>query len=318
MSFCLRNIAKTRKDEGGLWLEDVSQNHKGNVMLNELTLFGRESSLFEGDVQALENQLSELISSSSFLIVGGAGTIGQATVKELVKRDARTIHVVDLSENNLVELVRDVRSMHVRFCGEFKTFSLDSLSREFEAFVAHHNDYDFILNFAALKHVRSERDPFTLSRLVDVNIFNSVNLARQAKKIGAKKYFCVSTDKAANPVNIMGASKRIMELFLYKDSEFQDISTARFANVAFSDGSLLYGFNERLRKRQPIAAPSDIKRFFMTRQEAGQMCMLSCLLGENRDTFFPKLQDGFDDITFPEIVKQLLLNIGYEPFECES
>jgi FlaA1/EpsC-like NDP-sugar epimerase len=178
--------------------------------------------------------------------------------------------------------------------------------------------YDYVFNLSALKHVRSEKDPFTLMRMIMVNIFNTVKTLRMAKKMGAKKYFCVSTDKAANPVNMMGASKRIMEMFLMRESLTQDISMARFANVAFSDGSLLHGFNQRFSKRQPFSAPNDVRRYFVTPQESGELCLLSGLLGNNRDIFFPKLSEKLHLITFSEIAVHFLRDHGYEPYECES
>jgi FlaA1/EpsC-like NDP-sugar epimerase len=166
--------------------------------------------------------------------------------------------------------------------------------------------------------VRSEKDPYTLMRMIDVNIFNTDNSMRQSKARGASKYFCVSTDKAANPVNMMGASKRIMEMFLMRRSLELPVSTARFANVAFSDGSLLYGFNRRLEKEQPLAAPSDVRRYFVTPKESGELCLMSCLLGHNRDLFFPKLDAGANLITFSQIAERYLRRMGYEPVECAS
>jgi FlaA1/EpsC-like NDP-sugar epimerase len=174
------------------------------------------------------------------------------------------------------------------------------------------------LNLSALKHVRSEKDPFTLMRMIDVNVFNTDKTIQQSIDCGAKKYFCVSTDKAANPVNMMGASKRIMEMFLMRKSEEIAISTARFANVAFSDGSLLHGFNQRIQKQQPIVAPSDIKRYFVTPQESGELCLMSCIFGENRDIFFPKLSEALHLITFADIAVKYLHDRGYEPFLCKT
>jgi FlaA1/EpsC-like NDP-sugar epimerase len=175
-----------------------------------------------------------------------------------------------------------------------------------------------VLNLSALKHVRSEKDPFTLMRMIDVNILNTDKTMRQAKEKEAKKYFCVSTDKAANPVNMMGASKRIMEMFLMRRSLELPVSTARFANVAFSDGSLLYGFNRRLEKAQPLAAPNDVRRYFVTPEESGELCLMSCLLGENRDIFFPKLDYNLNLITFSEIAEKYLASRGYEPVRCAT
>jgi FlaA1/EpsC-like NDP-sugar epimerase len=251
-------------------------------------------------------------------VIGGAGSIGQAVTKEIFKRNPRKLHVVDISENNMVELVRDIRSSFGYIDGEFATFALDIGSVEYDAFIKYDGKYDYVLNLSALKHVRSEKDPFTLMRMIDVNIFNTEKTVIQSIKNGAKKYFCVSTDKAANPVNMMGASKRIMEMFLMRRSLEMPISTARFANVAFSDGSLLHGFNQRIQKMQPIVAPKDIKRYFVTPQESGELCLMSCIFGENRDIFFPKLSESLHLITFAEIAVKYLENLGYEPYMCTT
>ncbi|RJR55014.1 MAG: NAD-dependent epimerase/dehydratase family protein, partial [Desulfobacteraceae bacterium] len=223
-------------------------------MYSILKLIGRDNKLFEGDVARHEADLRQMISHGRFLVVGGAGSIGQAVVREIFKRNPAALHVIDISENNLVELVRDIRSSLGYIEGDFQALPLDSCSVEYDAFITAQKPYDFILNLSALKHVRSEKDPFTLMRLIDVNIFNTDRLADQAVRSGSNKYFCVSTDKASNPVNMMGASKRIMEFFLMRRSLEVPVSTARFANVAFSDGSLLHGFNQRIQKRQPLSA----------------------------------------------------------------
>ena len=238
--------------------------------------------------------------------------------KEIFKRNPKKLHCVDISENNLVELVRDLRSSYGYIKGDFRTFALDIGSDEFYKMYDFHGKYDFVLNLSALKHVRSESDPFTLLRMIDVNILNTEKTIIKCIKDETSKYFCVSTDKAANPVNMMGASKRIMENFLYYYCSKIDISTARFANVAFSDGSLLSGFNQRLMKNQPIAAPSDVKRYFLTPQESGELCLLSCILGETGDIYFPKLNEELNLITFSEIAKNFLKSKGYETYECES
>jgi len=233
--------------------------------------------------------LSKIVGTSSFLVIGGAGSIGQAVTKEIFKRNPKKLHVVDISENNMVELVRDIRSSFGYIDGDFQTFALDIGSLEYDAFIEADGRYDYVLNLSALKHVRSEKDPFTLMRMIEVNIFNTDKTIKQAIEKGVKKYFCVSTDKAANPVNMMGASKRIMEMFLMRNSEHIPISTARFANVAFSDGSLLHGFDQRIKKKQPIVAPNDIKRYFVIPKESGQLCLMSCIFGDNRDIFLPYL-----------------------------
>ncbi len=286
--------------------------------MNILKLIGRDSELFADDIAKYDETLREIVSSSRFLVIGGAGSIGQAVTKEIFKRNPKKLHIVDISENNMVELVRDIRSSLGYIDGEFATFALDAGSIEYDAFIEADGQYDYVLNLSALKHVRSEKDPFTLMRMIEVNIENTDKTIAQSLEKGAKKYFCVSTDKAANPVNMMGASKRIMEMFLMRRSLQMPISTARFANVAFSDGSLLHGFNQRIQKRQPLSAPRDIKRYFVTPQESGELCLMSCLLGENRDIFFPKLSEKLHLITFADIAVKYLKELGYEPYLCES
>ena len=283
-----------------------------------LELIGRKTKLFTKDILANQVELYSKVSKSKFLVLGGAGSIGQAVTKEIFKRDPLKLHVVDISENNLVELVRDIRSSFGYLKGDFKTFALDIGSIEYDAFIEADGQFDYILNLSALKHVRSEKDPFTLMRMINVNIFNTDKTIQQSIDNKAKKYFCVSTDKAANPVNMMGASKRIMEMFLMRRSKQIKISTARFANVAFSDGSLLHGFNQRIQKKQPIVAPNDIKRYFVVPQEAGELCLSSCLLGDNRDIFFPKLEESLHLMSFADIAVKYIKNLGYEPYLCET
>lgn len=205
--------------------------------MNELEMIGRTSPLFLSDIVSHERLIAECIQTSRFLVIGGAGSIGQAVAKEIFKRNPKSLHVVDISENNLVELVRDLRSTLGYISGDFRTFAVDCGSVEFDE-IFKRNSYDYVFNLSALKHVRSEKDPFTLMRMITVNIFNTVRIAQQCHRYDVKNYFCVSTDKAANPVNMMGASKRIMEMFLMRESVNQQISMARFANVAFSDGSI--------------------------------------------------------------------------------
>lgn len=286
--------------------------------MNVLQLIGRIEPLFDADIARHEAALSDAVQSSRFLVIGGAGSIGQAVTREIFKRGPKALHVVDISENNMVELVRDIRSTLGYIDGDFRTFAIDCGSREFSALMRAGQGYDYVLNLSALKHVRSEKDPFTLMRLIEVNILNTISTVEAARAGGAAKYFCVSTDKAANPVNMMGASKRIMEMFLMRESMSIPISTARFANVAFSDGSLLHGFNQRFSKRQPISAPNDVRRYFVTPQESGELCLSSCLLGESRDIFFPKLSDALDLTRFSDIAVRYLENLGYTPYECSS
>lgn len=283
-----------------------------------LSLLGRTEPLFDSDVLRLNDELLGFVKGSRFLVIGGAGSIGQAVTREIFKRNPKVLHVVDISENNMVELVRDIRSTLGYIDGDFRTFALDCGSREYQALINASGGYDYIFNLSALKHVRSEKDPFTLMRLIEVNILNTLSTIAQARDTGTRKYFCVSTDKAANPVNMMGASKRIMEMFLMRESLTLPISTARFANVAFSDGSLLHGFNQRFAKRQPISAPNDVRRYFVTPQESGELCLMSGLLGDNRDIFFPKLSEQLDLVRFSDIAVRYLQGLGFEPFECAS
>ena len=285
---------------------------------NILNLIGRERALFTEDIASHEEGMAKIIKSASFLVIGAAGSIGQAVTKEIFKRNPALLHCLDVNENNLVELVRDIRSSLGYIKGDFRTFVIDAGSFEFESLIKSEYEYDYVLNLSALKHVRSESDPYSLMRMVEVNIINTVNSLNFLKDTSVKKYFCVSTDKAANPVNMMGASKRIMEMFLFKYNEEVNISTARFANVAFSDGSLLDGFNYRFSKKQPLAAPSDIKRYFVTPQESGELCLMSCLYGENMDIFFPKLDEGVHLVEFSEIAKRYLLSKGYTPYLCQN
>lgn len=283
-----------------------------------LKLIGREKQLFTTDIQNKQQELNDIVSNSRFLVLGGAGSIGQAVSKEIFKRNPKKLHIVDISENNLAELVRDIRSSFGYINGDFQTFALDIGSTEYDALIKADGQFDYVLNLSALKHVRSEKDSYTLMRMIDVNIFNTDKTLEQSIKNGVEKYFCVSTDKAANPVNMMGASKRIMEMFLMRRSLEINISTARFANVAFSDGSLLHSFNQRLEKRQPIVAPNDIKRYFVTPQESGELCLMSCIFGENRDIFFPKLSERLHLISFADIAIKYLEQKGFEPVLCNS
>ena len=288
------------------------------MVMNINSLIGRKKNLFEEDIEKLDCELREEIQKSSFLVIGGAGSIGQAVTKEIFKRNPKLLHVVDISENNMVELVRDIRSTIGYSSGEFATFAIDCGGLEFSALVQSLGPYDYVFNLSALKHVRSEKDSFTLMRLTQVNIFNTVKTLTETSKRGSKKYFCVSTDKATNPVNMMGASKRIMELFLNRESANQTVSMARFANVAFSDGSLLNGFDQRLAKQQPISAPNDVKRYFINSRESGELCLLSGILGKNREVLFPKLSEELHLTTFSEIATRYLNAHGYEPYNCES
>ena len=287
-------------------------------MKSELHMIGRTQELFNSDVRALESTLQRMIGSSNFLIIGAAGTIGQAVTIEIAKREPKSLHLVDLNENLLVELVRELRSRKSASDLDLSTYSIDINSPEFEKLFSEIGQIDYVLNLSALKHVRSEQDEYTLMRMVYTNIFGSTKVAELSKRYGVKKYFCVSTDKATNPVNMMGASKRIMELFLHKESHELPISMARFANVAFSNGSLLDGFEQRVKKYQPISAPNNIRRYFITQKEAGELCMLSCLLGGTREVFFPKHGNELQLTLFTQIARNYIKSKGFEVLECAS
>lgn len=276
-------------------------------------ILGRNESYFLKDLKKHEQLLSKRVSVSKFLVIGGAGTIGKSTVKEIFKRSPLKLHVVDISENNLVELIRDIRSSLGYIKGDFKIFALDVGSIEYDCFWENDGDYDYVLNFSAIKHVRSEKDQFTLMRMTQTNIINVQKTLNQCLKKNIKKYFCVSTDKASVPVNMMGASKKIMEHFLEQASQKMDISTARFANVIFSDGSLFSGFEKRLQKNQPLVYPKDIKRYFITPQESGELCLLSSILGKNKQVFFPKTNNNFDLLPIKKIAELYLQEKGFKP-----
>jgi FlaA1/EpsC-like NDP-sugar epimerase len=288
------------------------------MTLEMLELIGRDRSLFTEDLAQHGAELEDHVSQGRFLVIGGAGSIGSAVVHELFKRGPRALHVVDISENNLVELVRDIRSSLGYIQGDFRTLAVDAGSVEFQAFLETQSPYTHVLNFSALKHVRSEKDPFTLMRMLGVNVLLTDRTLRQAHDMGVEKYFCVSTDKASSPVNMMGASKRIMEMFLLRWSDAIPVSSARFANVAFSDGSLPFAWTLRIRKQQPIAAPSDVRRYFVTETEGAILCLLSTFLGHSREIFFPKLSDKLHLVSFADMAVRYLESIGYEPFPCDS
>ena len=281
--------------------------------MNNYKLITRKKSIFIDDINQCENILKKKIKKSKILILGAAGTIGSATLKEIYKREPAILHAVDISENNLVELVRDIRSSLQREKGEFKTFVIDIGSKYFKKFYLANGPYDYVINLSAMKHVRSERDCYSLWRMIDINIINNIKILNFLNLKKTKKYFCVSTDKATNPVNLMGATKLVMEFFLLKYSKKIKISSARFANVAFSDGSLLYGFNKRFFKKQPISCPNNIKRYFITEQEAAHLCLLSIFIGKNREIFFPKIKGKVKLYLLKDIAKSYLKNFGYKP-----
>ena len=286
--------------------------------MNIKNILGRNFGIFDNDLELLNDQLADAISGKNFLVIGGAGSIGSAVSIEIFKYKPNKLHIVDINENNLTELVRNIRSSLGYIVGDFSTYAIDCGSHEFERFINEKGPYNYVLNLSALKHVRSEKDSFTLSRMIDVNIINTVKSLKFFDKDELIKYFSVSTDKANNPINMMGASKRIMELVLLDSNYDFNISTARFANVAFSDGSLLHGFTQRVMKKQPISAPRDVKRYFISAHESAQLCLLSTIFGNNKDIFFPRLNENIKLTSFIEILEKYLESIGYEIYECSS
>lgn len=284
---------------------------------DELGVLGRARPLFEADIARRSDELDERVRAGSFLVVGGAGSIGQALVRELFSRNPHRLHVVDPSENNLVELVRDIRSSLGYGPGDFQTLPLDARSRSFDAFLASEAPYDYVLDLAALKHVRSERDSFTLMRMLEVNVLLAADLRRHAEQMGAR-CFVVSSDKAVRPASAMGASKALMEHVLFDSLRPVPASSTRFANVAFSDGSLLHGWRRRLEKRQPLSAPEDVRRYFITEREAGRLCLLALLAVEDGDILVPHAPEELRLGAFPDIARAFLAAAGYEAVACDS
>jgi len=283
-----------------------------------LKILGRKERFLDNDYDNVQSSIKKTINESRIIVLGGAGSIGSKVVKELCKYDPKLLHVVDINENDLVELVRNIRSSIGYTKGEFETFAIDIGSKHFESLIKKYQNYDIWLNFSALKHVRSEKDPYTLMRMIEVNIINTYKTLELATETGAQIYFSVSTDKAANPVNFMGASKRAMELILGAYAQEITVSSARFGNVAFSNGSLLQGMIRRFENSQPLVAPKDIKRFFLTPLEAAQLSIISCIFARTGQAFIP-LIDGHDvERTFPKIVKNFLKEKGFKMHITET
>lgn len=280
-------------------------------------ILNRKENLFFKDFNKNKKKINKEINNSSFLIIGAAGSIGQSVSIEIFKRNPKKLHLVDISENNMVELVRTIRSSAGYIKGEFKTYELDVGSIEFEKFFSKQS-YDYIFNFSALKHVRSEKDPYTLMRMFKVNILNPLKILKLLKNKKIKKFFNVSTDKASEPANMMGASKRLMELALNSSNTKIPIVMARFANVLFSDGSLPYGFSQRLQKEQPITAPNDIKRYFITSKEAAYLCIISSIFGKKNEIFYPKLDSKKSLISFSNLATKFLRLNKLKPILCKS
>ncbi|GAB3025410.1 UDP-N-acetylglucosamine 4,6-dehydratase [Niabella terrae] len=278
----------------------------------------RKESLFAQDILFYEDRFKEEIGGKTVLVIGGAGTIGSSFIRSVVKYRPAKIIVVDINENGLTELVRDLRSRkEVDLNGVFKTYPVNFNDSVFNKIYEREGPFEIVANFAAHKHVRSEKDIYSIEAMIENNVIRAKTLLDTLLISPPKHFFCVSTDKAANPVNVMGASKKLMEELILSYSKKIKITTARFANVAFSNGSLLAGFVERVLKQQPLSCPSDVKRFFVSPEEAGQICLCACLLGKTGEIFFPKLKDA-DLVTFASAVSPFLKKIGFDVLVCGS
>ena len=278
----------------------------------------RPQSMFLKDIENNHETLNSKIGGKKILVIGGAGSIGSSYIKAILPFKPKTLVVVDINENALAELTRDIRSTRGLYVpDDFVPYPMDFASPTFEKMFRKRGGFDVVANFSAHKHVRSEKDIFSVEALLQNNVLHAKILLDLLEEFPPEEYFCVSPDKAANPVNIMGASKRIMEDVIFSYSDKFPVKTARFANVAFSNGSLPAGFLARISKLQPLSAPSDVRRYFVSPEESGQICMLACMLGKNREIFFPKLEDA-QMMTFDTIARELLKEQGFEVLECET
>lgn len=278
----------------------------------------REKSMFLCDIKKNRKELTEKIEGKTVLVIGGAGSIGSSFIKAILPYKPRSLVVVDINENGLAELTRDLRSIRGMYIPEdYIPYPMDFASIVFEKMFRGREGFDIVANFSAHKHVRSEKDIYSIEALIQNNVLHAKYLLDLLVEFPPEEYFCVSTDKAANPVNIMGASKRIMEDVIFSYSDKFPVKTARFANVAFSNGSLPAGFLSRIAKLQPISAPCDVKRYFVSPEESGQICMLSCMLGANREIFFPRLEEE-QMMSFDSIATALLKEYGYDIVKCRT
>ena len=277
-----------------------------------LKLLEREKKFFLNDFYNYESIIKKNIKNSKIIIIGGAGSIGSSVVKLILKYDPKLLHIVDINENKLVELIRFIRSSIGYTKGKLETFPIDVGSTSFKKFIHKNIGYNVWLNFSALKHVRSERDPFTLMRMLEVNFENTYKMLALAKKTKAKRFFSVSTDKACDPVSFLGASKRLMEFALSTFSKDIKTSSARFGNVAFSDGSLLFSSLKRLENKQPLVAPQDIKRYFITHEEAARLSLIATFCSETGEIYIPDIKKRDSQKDFPSIIKNLLHHKGYK------
>ncbi len=278
----------------------------------------RNTSFFQKDIEAHAEVLNKRIRGKSVLVIGGAGTIGTSFIKAVLRFAPHRLYIVDINENGLTELTRDLRSSdEITVPGDYKTYPIDFSNPIFEKILYKEGPFEIIANFAAHKHVRSEKDQYSVEAMIDNNVFKAKQLLDQLLSHPPERFFCVSTDKAANPVNVMGASKKLMEEVIMSYVYKIPVTTARFANVAFSNGSLLFGYLERMLKKQPLSCPRDVKRYFVSPQESGEICMLACMLGNPGDIFFPKFEPG-QLTSFKDITEEFVPAFGYKIDECSS
>ena len=288
----------------------------GNFIAKYVTK--RPESMFQGDLRTHQSALTEAIEGKSVLVIVGAGSIGSSYIKALLPFKPKTLVVVDISENGLTELTRELRSTSAfTVPDDYVTYPMNYADDTFVKMFKARGGFDIVANFSAHKHVRSEKDKYSVEALLKNNVVNAKKFLDLLCDYHPQHFFCVSTDKAANPVNIMGGSKKIMEDMIMAYADLFPVTTARFANVAFSNGSLPAGFLERIAKNQPLSAPSDVTRYFVSPEESGQICLMACILGTTGQIYFPKLKKE-QVLTFSEIATQLLKDLGYEPLECKS
>jgi len=278
----------------------------------------RAQSMFEFDINQNKLLLSNKIDDKTVLVIGGAGTIGSSFIRALLRFKPKSLVVVDINENGLTELTRDLRSINNLFIpDDYVTYPMSYSDSVFYKMFKSREGFDIVANFSAHKHVRSEKDVFSVEALIKNNVINAKRLLDILESYPPKHFFCVSTDKAANPVNIMGGSKKIMEDMIMTYSQKFPVTTARFANVAFSNGSLPQGFLERISKKQPISAPNDVTRYFVSPEESGQICLLACILGNTGEIYFPKLREE-QVMTFSNMAIKLLEANGYDLDYCNT
>ena len=288
----------------------------------------RPESLLKADFEKYADRMHAAIDGKRMLVIGGAGTIGSNYVKAALRSfSPAAMYVVDIDENQLTELTRELRSAPAsggsslrlyRVPDEYVTEPVDLGSKLFEKFFKAHGPFDVVANFAARKHVRAERDVHSIEAMCETNVFMAKKLLDLLLENPPEAFFCVSTDKAANPVNVMGATKKLMEETIMAYAGRLPIKTARFANVAFSNGSLPVGWLNRIAKKQPLSCPLGIRRFFVSPVESGELCLAASVLADSGDIVYPKLDEARDMITFDSFLPAMLETMGYGLRACAS